>query len=250
MNNNSKKVFISYSWDDTAHSEWVLQLSEKLLSDGIDVILDRYELKIGENLNHFMEKAIISSNVVLIILTENYKIKAENRKGGVGYEYSMINEQMYERQSEIKKFIPILRKGTKESSLPIFLKSYLYLNMVNDTEFEEKYEELIREIYDERKIQKPKLGNKPNFDEKKVGNEKSISEKRLLGLKETMDKMQQSIQNDREELLFHKNRVENSEGQLERQIRDAKINMLKERINNKQEKLKEMRNTYSILREK
>lgn len=36
------EVFISYSHDNDEHKEWVLQLATRLRSNGIDVILDRW----------------------------------------------------------------------------------------------------------------------------------------------------------------------------------------------------------------
>src|SRR5258708_12472669 len=36
------QVFISYSWDDEEHKEWIIQLANKLSSKGIHVILDRF----------------------------------------------------------------------------------------------------------------------------------------------------------------------------------------------------------------
>jgi hypothetical protein len=74
-------------------------------------------------------------------------------------------------------------------------------------------------------------------------NEGSASErlgKRLEGLISAVDKMQSSIDRDREELSFQQKRVANSEGQLEAQIRQAKINMILERVKSKEEKLADM----------
>jgi hypothetical protein len=38
---NMKSVFISYSWDDDQHCEWVRKLAERLRADGVDVSIDR-----------------------------------------------------------------------------------------------------------------------------------------------------------------------------------------------------------------
>ena len=38
------KVFISYSWDSDAHKEWVRQLGERLVTNGVEVILDQWKL--------------------------------------------------------------------------------------------------------------------------------------------------------------------------------------------------------------
>jgi hypothetical protein len=83
--------------------------------------------------------------------------------------------------------------------------------------------------------------------EKRFGNE-AINEgsstdrmaKRLEGLISAVDKMQNSIDRDVEELNFQKKRVASSEGQLEAQIRQAKINMILERVKSKEEKLNDM----------
>ena len=64
--------------------------------------------------------------------------------------------------------------------------------------------------------------------------------RRYEGLLGACDKMQESIERDQQELDFQKKRVANSEGQLEAQIRQAKINIIQERVNSKIEKLAEM----------
>ncbi|MBL7816939.1 MAG: hypothetical protein JNL70_18090 [Saprospiraceae bacterium] len=64
--------------------------------------------------------------------------------------------------------------------------------------------------------------------------------RRYEGLIGAVDKMQVSIDRDIQDLDYQRKRVEQSEGQLEAQIRQAKINMIQERIQSKQEKLNEM----------
>ena len=88
--------------------------------------------------------------------------------------------------------------------------------------------------------------------EKKFGtnaiNDGSAGERlarRYEGLIGAMDKMQDSIDRDKDELDFQTKRVNNSTGQLEAQIRQAKIEMIVERVKSKQEKLDEMLATKS-----
>ena len=54
------KVFISYSWDtengDDEHKKWVRDLATKLRSHGVDVILDQFDLRLGDDLPFFMKK--------------------------------------------------------------------------------------------------------------------------------------------------------------------------------------------------
>ncbi len=156
-------VFISYSWDDEAHQQWVLELANKLCKNGVDVILDRYYLKAGTEMIRFMENSVQKSDKVLLIMTPNFKTKADNRSGGVGYEYSMITAEMFNNQ-QTEKFIPILRSGTRENSTPTFVKSRIDIDMIVDDNFDAKFDELLRIIHEEPKIKKPFIGPKPTFN--------------------------------------------------------------------------------------
>ena len=46
-------VFVSYSHDDKNHSNWVLQLTTRLRSNGVDVILDKWTLRLGQDVGAF-----------------------------------------------------------------------------------------------------------------------------------------------------------------------------------------------------
>lgn len=163
MEQNRKKVFISYSWDGPEHEQWVLKLGSDLVSKfGIDIILDQFELSAGKDLTHFMENSIAIADKVLVILTPNYKIKAENREKGVGYETSMISKEIFESPISTVKFIPILRKGTSKDSSPKFLSSKIYLEMTDDSKYVNKAYELFQAIYDKSIATKPEFGPIPN----------------------------------------------------------------------------------------
>lgn len=156
-------VFISYSWDSEEHKQWVLDLANRLVKEGVNVILDRYELRPGKSLPHFVETAINKADRILIIYTPNYKLKAEKRSGGVGYEYSIMNSELYKNQTTNERIIPILRDGNSTDSIPEFMQQYIHLDMRNDKNYENSYTDLLREIYDEPEIVKPKIGTKRNI---------------------------------------------------------------------------------------
>ena len=154
-------VFISYSWDDEDHKNWVLNLTKRLFENGVQAILDRYELKPGANMLHFMDTAIPKADKVLIIFTPNYKLKAEKRQGGVGYEYSILNFALYKQMVVNNKFIPILKSGNFGDSVPEFMQQFISVDMTNPAKFEDMLNNLLLSIYDKPPLEKPALGKSP-----------------------------------------------------------------------------------------
>ena len=116
----SPRVFVSYSHDSEAHRAWVRQLAERLRANGVDVVLDQWDLRAGADLARFMEQGIVEARRVLMVCTANYVAKAEERKGGVGYEGMIVTGQVA-RTSETIKFVPIVRDNASESLIPAFL---------------------------------------------------------------------------------------------------------------------------------
>lgn len=173
-------VFISYSWDNEEHKEWVLNLANQLRKDGVDVILDRYYLRPGKNVPFFVENSIRRSNRIITILTPNYKRKAENRLGGVGQEFSMINNELAKNISDNERIIPVLKSGSTDDSIPEFLQQYLYVSFSDSKKYNSNYEELLREIYKEPKVQIPELGDKPNFGKKSEPKKEDSKNERKL----------------------------------------------------------------------
>ncbi|AWK05587.1 hypothetical protein HYN56_15625 [Flavobacterium crocinum] len=189
-----EKVFISYSWDGQEHQDWVQTLANDLMSKfGVDVILDQYELSAGKELTHFMETSITEADKVLVILTPNYKLKAENRERGVGFETSIISQEIFASPISQIKFIPILREGNLQISSPIHLKSKLYHDMVNDKEYINKLYELSKIIYGKPLIEKPKLGEIPDF-------ENNINIDPILDLAKELER-KESLNNELDRLL-------------------------------------------------
>lgn len=160
-------VFISYSWDSQEHEDWIVNLATKLCDNGVNAILDKWDLgSLGKPLPHFMEKSIANSRRVICVMTPNYKTKTDNLGGGVGYEYSIISAEIFTDGVNTSKFIPLFRSGTDADAIPTVLKGRKYVDMRDDSKFEDKFlNELLRDIHEEPKFKKPTVGKKPIFDQ-------------------------------------------------------------------------------------
>ncbi|MCX2809619.1 TIR domain-containing protein [Bacillus sp. ChL18] len=170
MNNKTirrPKVFISYCWTSPEHEEWVLDLAIRLSEgNGIEVVLDKWDLKEGQDKYAFMESMVTSEEIdrVLIICDSGYQIKADKRTGGVGDETQIITPNVYSDTNQ-EKFIPIVAERDKEGNafIPAYVKNRIYIDLSKEETFEENYETLLRNIMKAPKYKKPPLGELPLY---------------------------------------------------------------------------------------
>lgn len=160
------KVFISYSWSSPQHEQWVLDLAERLSGDGIVVVLDKWNLKEGQDKHTFMEQMVndMSIKKVLVICDSVYQSKADNRKGGVGTETQLISKEVYESTDQ-EKYIPIICEydTDQKACIPHYMASRIYIDLSSDQKFEENYQKLIRNLYDKPLLKRPPLGTPPAY---------------------------------------------------------------------------------------
>ena len=157
--NNPPIVFISYSWSSEDYKGIVLQLAEALVDNGIDVILDRWDLVPGYDRFAFMEQSIKKADKVLVLCDKQYSEKANARKGGVGTETEIIPPDVY-GQSNQEKFIPVIMEDFEV--MPAYLKSRLGIDF-RDGHREQGFEEILRTVYSKPYTIKPTLGYPPKW---------------------------------------------------------------------------------------
>jgi hypothetical protein len=154
------KVFISYSHDSPDHKRWVAELATKLMNNGIDVILDQWELGLGDDVPKFMEKSVTEADRVLMICTEKYVHKANEGSGGVGYEAMIVTGELVQNWGT-SKFIPVIRQGSAKPLVPTSVSTRLYVNLSHGQNYQEHFEQLVRDLHNAPRIHKPPLGQSP-----------------------------------------------------------------------------------------
>lgn len=160
------KVFISYSWNNQVHQNYIEELAQRLISDGVDVLLDVYDLKEGQDKYSYMESMVSDEkiNKVLIFSDKNYTQKADSRKAGVGTESQIISQEIYGKIKQ-EKFIPIVFEFDSDGNpyLPLFLKSRIWIDFSSMEKVNENWEKLIRVIFEKPLFVKPPIGHAPAY---------------------------------------------------------------------------------------
>ncbi len=153
------RVFISYSWDSPEHRLWVAKLARDLYGFGVEVILDQWHAAPGQDLTEFMERNVQDSDRVLVICTEIYAQKAQNRQGGVAYEQMLVTGEMM-RNVGTTKFIPIVRQTSQQRILPPWLAARLYIDLSDGAAYHAAVEDLARSLHN-ISVPIPPLGQPP-----------------------------------------------------------------------------------------
>ena len=133
---------------------------EAARADGVDASLDQWAAVPGDQLPAFMERSIGDSDFVLMVCTPRYNARSEERIGGVGYEGDIIAGE-FMRHRNHRKFIPLLRRGTEEDSMPRWLKGKYFIDLRDGPRFEAQYQDLLTTVHDERPAPPPVRPRKP-----------------------------------------------------------------------------------------
>ena len=129
--NHSIRLFLSYSSKD---KNFVENLAKKLASDGFQVWYDKWEIKVGESITSKIKKGILSSDFLLLVLSNN-SINSEWVKKELEEAYKILNSK--------KAFIlPVL---LEECKIPSILSDKKYANFKENPEL--AYKELLDAIY-------------------------------------------------------------------------------------------------------
>lgn len=160
------KLFISYSWSTPDYEQDILRIATELRDSGIDVILDKWDLKEGHEATAFMEKMVADEHIkkVAIFCDKTYKDKADGRKGGVGTETQIISSEVYKAQDQ-SKFVAVVMERDEDGKacLPVYYSSRIYIDLSDPATYATQFERLLRWVYDKPLDVKPEIGKTPAF---------------------------------------------------------------------------------------
>ncbi len=129
-------IFVSYSWVDEKPDQNVLQLVAELRENGYKAECD--VMKIQEqtsiNFSEMMAKNLQEAEKVIVVLSEEYKKKADSFRGGVGEEYRYIIGNI---SKETKKYILVSFEKNLEKVQPNFLSGNQVICLDNDDGFKQ-----------------------------------------------------------------------------------------------------------------
>ncbi|MGH7949444.1 MAG: toll/interleukin-1 receptor domain-containing protein [Candidatus Binataceae bacterium] len=149
-NSGRPRVFVSYCWESGEHVAWVRALAERLLLNGIDVVLDQWSLSLGDSTTLFIEEAIRTSDFVLIICTPEYKARSDSRLYGVGYEAELMAAQRL--LGHTRNFIPILRRADWLASMPAWVHGTLGVDLRGEPFEDANFSQLLAVLKREREF--------------------------------------------------------------------------------------------------
>ncbi len=148
----SKKVFVTYAWEDDSHNSKIVSFVNFLRNSGFDASMDRKQSQEESslNFNKMMLNGIQNSDKVIIVLSEKYRERANKFEGGVGDEYSLIFEDI--KQSSNKYILVSFGKSSREKITPTGFMGREILDLKKDQD-ENEFNSLFAKIKEENIVQ-------------------------------------------------------------------------------------------------
>lgn len=158
------RVFLSYSHESDSHQHWVRRLAEDLMKNGVETTLDQWHLHIGDDIGAFMEQSLTKATYIVLVCTETFAQKANNRSNGVGYEQAVFVGELLTNRELNPRFLPVLRSGDPSKALPLYLRSRLFVDFRDDCAYGQALDQLLRRIFGAPAFTPPQLGEAPSLD--------------------------------------------------------------------------------------
>lgn len=198
-------VFISYSRDPKTDKK-VLALANSLLSNGIEVVLDRYVENSGpeDGWPSWMLRSIEDCNYILVVCTEGYLENLRNKPNtqcgaGAKWESVLIMQDLYSCQASSSRYVPILLREQHVSFIPKPLQHFNYYCLDDSNGFEN----LLRKLTDQPKVVKPERSSIPKLDTPVSNRPRLTSEPRIRAQIE-LDGLYSDFSEEDQKRIMHK----------------------------------------------
>lgn len=156
-----KRIFISYAWENDAYRERVKSLAARLRQDGVDARLDAWHLE-GVTIPEFMSREVRKAHKILILCSPQYRTKVHDMEDGLattgsGWESMLVNTAIWTKHCKRNLIVGALFLGNWNDAAPDFLAGLPYIDLTDDSNFENNYSILLRDLTGQRE-QAPPLG--------------------------------------------------------------------------------------------
>lgn len=146
-------IFVSYSWINEKPSNKVLEFVDFLRKNGFDACCDIIykQQETAIDFTEMMAKYLNNSDKVIIVLSKEYKDKADLFMGGVGEEYRYIIKDInFNKNKYILVSFESLTNDIKNKITPNFLKNREIVDLIKDSK--ENYRELFSKLSNQPSI--------------------------------------------------------------------------------------------------
>jgi small GTP-binding protein len=145
------ETFVSYAWGVPEHERWVeKRLAMDLQKAGIEVVLDRWEIRIGSSIVHFVER-IEECGHVIVIGTPLYRQKAKNlasvQGSVVAAEWELAGIRLLATEDQKQTVLPVLLAGKESESFPALLRGRVYADFRDERAYFAAALDLILSVY-------------------------------------------------------------------------------------------------------
>jgi hypothetical protein len=150
-------VFVTYSWESEEHNEKIIAFTNFLRDNGFNAKMDKMIIQeeTAKDFKVMMHKAMTDYRKVVVVLSSGYKEKAEQFKGGVGNEYTLILKDIEENPN---KYILVSFEGHKKEIVPLFFKDREIINLSENSEEEKR--KLFAKLLDKKLYQFVEVADK------------------------------------------------------------------------------------------
>lgn len=143
-----------------------MDLATDLRSAGVDAILDKWDLREGQESSAFMEQMVTDKEIqkVIIVSDRAYAEKSDSRSGGAGTEAQIISPKLYSGEDE-GKFVALVFERDEQGKvcLPAYYTSRICIDFTDLTTVTDSFEQLVRWIFDKPLHRKPDIGRAPAY---------------------------------------------------------------------------------------